>query len=515
MFSAPDSSLSILRAIESSHAHFNEETKAKFALLMSQARSRNRIAPSNDSLISVALKYYSTHSDKRSLAWTYLYASDIHDHLGNDSLAIDFIIKAHDQAADVDDDRLKMMIHYFWGNMIEYAPPFDEAIKHLCEAKKYAELCGDTLRSIVCLNEIGSSLIYMDNPGEAKEAYQEALKIARGKNADRYLKPLYTGMSMACFMQDSISDALVYINKALASTENVVYGDSLQTKLLKNAILVKIGLWDEAESELSGLLENISSSDAGAVWLDLSTIADERGDHHKALYYYKKYAECLDSAYKNILDNRVLDWQNKYELLKSEGAYDRLQLKYRNIVIAVAMLIIIILSLMLLFKIKSSRSRLELHKVAEANKQMKEDFKREQAKTNDLLNDKKNNLDMIRTQLISNDLTMAKIMALKDMDNNARKKQMNEMVLSEEEKIQLIKITNMTYANFPSKLAGEHPNLTTDDIVLCCLLKFEIKSADIAVLLNVPSNTLKQRKQRLKRKLEIINSVDEWLQSKH
>ncbi|MDE6262090.1 MAG: hypothetical protein K2M09_02150, partial [Muribaculaceae bacterium] len=58
----PDSALAILREIDGSA--LSGESQARHALLLSQAYDKNYIDQMNDSLISIALDYYTTSSDE-------------------------------------------------------------------------------------------------------------------------------------------------------------------------------------------------------------------------------------------------------------------------------------------------------------------------------------------------------------------------------------------------------------------------------------------------------------------
>ena len=150
MFVSPDSSLSMLSSIEPLSRNFNSRDKARYALLMTQARARNYVKATDDSLINIAIEYYSSVGDKERLSWSHVYASDIYRDLCNDSLSLLHIMTANTVAKDVDSDRLHMYIQYFWGSQIRYRPPYTDGINHLCEAKVHAEACRDTAKIIIC-----------------------------------------------------------------------------------------------------------------------------------------------------------------------------------------------------------------------------------------------------------------------------------------------------------------------------------------------------------------------------
>ena len=90
MISKPDISLQILDSINGT----NDEKSPYFALLYTQAKYRNYVKANNDSLIKVALSYYSTYNDSVMKARTYLVAAQIYDELDRKDIALNFIHKA-------------------------------------------------------------------------------------------------------------------------------------------------------------------------------------------------------------------------------------------------------------------------------------------------------------------------------------------------------------------------------------------------------------------------------------
>ena len=73
IWESPDSALQLLEALPTSK-RIDEESRARHALLLSQARYRCYIPTTSDSLINIALEYYQRRSDKTdelATAWFY------------------------------------------------------------------------------------------------------------------------------------------------------------------------------------------------------------------------------------------------------------------------------------------------------------------------------------------------------------------------------------------------------------------------------------------------------------
>lgn len=63
MQSRPDSALNILRSVMQPES-MNEENRAMYALLLTQAMDKNHLPHTNDSLIRIAVKFYQQEADK-------------------------------------------------------------------------------------------------------------------------------------------------------------------------------------------------------------------------------------------------------------------------------------------------------------------------------------------------------------------------------------------------------------------------------------------------------------------
>lgn len=159
MFISPEKSLSILESISDVEKH-EEKERAYYALLLSQAKSRNRITPENDSLIRIAINYYSKNEDTYRRAWCYLVASDIYEVLDRDSLAIFYARDAEKESKKIDDMRLKYYSNYYLGYMLRHKRPYNESDMYLNEAVKYAIELGDTLHIISSLDNLGTNALY-------------------------------------------------------------------------------------------------------------------------------------------------------------------------------------------------------------------------------------------------------------------------------------------------------------------------------------------------------------------
>ena len=99
MYTRPDSALQMLETISQPEQLTGQE-QADYALLLTQARSRNRITATSDSLIRIATDYFQDSNDNARKAKAFLYLGDVYMDMQNHVEAM----KALKQAEEVLDD---------------------------------------------------------------------------------------------------------------------------------------------------------------------------------------------------------------------------------------------------------------------------------------------------------------------------------------------------------------------------------------------------------------------------
>ena len=114
MTTKPEISLKILDSLNNTDCPKDHY----FALLYAQAKYRNYARIDNDSLILVALQYYSTGSDSLMKARTYLVAAQIYRELGLNDKSLKYIRQAATASEKVADKWLSSNIFYLWGRFI-------------------------------------------------------------------------------------------------------------------------------------------------------------------------------------------------------------------------------------------------------------------------------------------------------------------------------------------------------------------------------------------------------------
>lgn len=131
-----------------------------------------------------------------------------------------------------------------------------------------------------------------------------------------------------------------------------------------------------------------------------------------------------------------------------------------------------------------------------------------------LLQDIRDQRKELKSQILEmNDVVkkIRKMTAMKTTDVSRK-----TAVLDKEELELLFKALDYCRNGVISKLRSFHPELTSDELCLCCLLSLKIPSSKIALFLDVSEDTLRQRKSRMRRGKLGLNdeaTVEDYLAS--
>ena len=159
MTTKPEISLKILDSLNNTDCPKDHY----FALLYAQAKYRNYARIDNDSLILVALQYYSTCNDSVTKARTYLVAAQVYKELNQYETALKYIHNAATTAKGITDNWLKCHIYYLWGRLLKESSDIDDSTEKFEISLFFAKELKDTSLIINRMNEIGYNYLASKN----------------------------------------------------------------------------------------------------------------------------------------------------------------------------------------------------------------------------------------------------------------------------------------------------------------------------------------------------------------
>lgn len=541
MYTSPDSAFKMLQNIGRPEC-FSKRNKALYALLLTQAQYDTNHPVKNDSLIRIALDYYITDSDSIRKAWAYFYAAQISRDMREHDKAVKYFQQAAVAASKSDNYKLLSLIYYQWGEVLQRQKPYEDGLNKLLVSKKYMELNEDTIRLISTYKEIGQCYVYMKNYRQARTCYQNCIRLAKKIKDEAIIAFSFYQIAMTYCMEDNYIHAFYYINHSLS--QGWITEDSLTVYSAKARILLGLQEYDSARYYIE---KNKNAVDYYQIanYQDQMAILEERiGNYHKALEHRTIYAKYLDSIADYEVNKDVLELQKKYDysLIKSENDCLKIETQRRKILV----LVITLFSSCLFFafyywhnRVKKQNEKLIYSK----DLLLSESLNQIQQKSNELLKEKQliqekeeelklhllnervlvedishkeamlysyeSKQQELKKQIFEMDVVVQKIDSLKRMNDKQKITSIDILMLTEQERFDLIAAIDSCFDQFATRLHNQYPVLSQEDICICCLLRMGVSNYNIVILLNTNDEALKKRKYRIKR--EKIGLIQEGL----
>lgn len=306
--SQPDSALALLDDIPLDKLETDADS-AYYALLMTQARDRNYVPQTDDSLIQAAVRYYDQHSNAAMQARAYyLWGSFYRDQ--NDypnaikkyTTALSYTDK-FPTSAELKATLLSNMGYlYYTQNLRSEA----DSIYH--QAELLAELQKDTISLCYAISQQG--MINLERGKEyystAEQQMMQALSIGKAYSGRVMLTPIYHSLGMLYCHIPKSEYALQYARLNYANLKDTIhcYRTFL---LLGNAYLLNCQ-YDSASIFLQKILkaERYYDTKVDACML-LSEIAQKKGELEKITPLKELQIQYQDSANMNLQDHAILN----------------------------------------------------------------------------------------------------------------------------------------------------------------------------------------------------------------
>lgn len=555
MFDHPDSALHILEDMPMPSARWDKENHALWCLLVTQAKYKQQMKISSDSLVRIAYDYYKPTDNARRKAMSALYMGGLNYNLGNIEESIRFYLEAKTEMEKTNDYKLGYLIMsglgriYLYRNLIEYA--FEA-----CQSAYNYSVKDSNLRyQMVSLQYLARCYCLLNNLDKAEQVYEQSAELALElKNNDFY-----------AVVQQEL--ALVYIaQKRFYESLEVVQTlqPSSQTYLLRGQIYLCLSKTDSALYYLKKSLRTDNVYTKRSVYKTLYQLSCDSEFN----IYMKEFCDSLlfytDSIMSLDKGKEIIAYKEKYDHQRLITEQQRLKLEkadaQRMMFIITICLIVVIAVVAYLYQKRLVRKETTIRKQSEQlqdymlqlheyetrlmqNNRYMEELKeqlsgqemnseelheyREQIdslqiensrlseKINSLqhhINDYSSKLDKARREADKFRNLSEENLYLKQrervltdylVDNDRLVKELREKcrVLEAGEWETLEQMCESTYSNFVSRLQGVCPTLTKQELHLCMLIKLRFNNAQMSEIFGVNTTSVSQKKFRLKKHL--------------
>jgi len=547
---------------------------ATWCLLITQARDKNYIKPTSDSLINIALNYFEKQDDLVRKATALYYEGRVNHDLNNAEEATNYYLRARDVAKNTTDYKLLCLINTHLGTLYAYRGLADLALEAYQNAYDYSiQLKDSTLisNSYSCLGRVST----LNNDWtKGLDYYKKAIGIAEQAGSLKALTLAYGEIVTVYRSLSMLDSCMYYLDKSKKIEEKHNISALPQTYLGIGETYYCMGQSDSAYFYLEKALNTTNPYTKQDATQTLYYLCRDLGKYEDAIQYNEQYWIYKDSVDNINRSSEIAEIQVKYKQEKLLNINNNLE----NKLLWGTIILLVIISILIYFyqhkllkkerTIQENRKQLEvsinhLHEneniiyenetLIKALSSQIEDHVGSQEHINDQMKEferiRQNNASLQSQNEILQRNIEKYVSRLKEKGEELKTYERlvtENTYLSERQRYlcsQLIKhinilnclksnpeyidefrcseifnSMNIVYPNLIDRLRRDF-SLTNDDLLICCLIKLQLNNSIMAELLAISPSSVTKRKQRLKERinqhletpLEGERSIDAYL----
>lgn len=553
MFDHPDSALHILEDMPMPSARWDKENHALWCLLVTQAKVKQLMKISSDSLVRIAYDYYKPTDNARRKAMSALYMGDINYELRNIEEAMQYYLEGKTEVEKTDDYKTGYLVMVSLCRLYLYRDFADYALEACRKAYDYAVKDSNKRYQLASLKFMARCYCISDSLSKAIDTYHKCSELTLELELENYYYDIQSEIVLVYKNKGDIEKSLEIIKS---------FPIKYQPALLTGKNYYLLGQQDSAYIYLNEALKTYNIYTKASAYEYLYKLADTP-QYRK---YLKTYCDSLlfynDSIIAIDKGKEIIAYKEKYDHQKLITEQQRLKLEkadaQRLMFIITICLIVAIAVVAYLYQKRLVRKETTIRKQSEKlqdymlqlheyetqlmqNNRYMEELKeqlsgqemnseelheyREQIdslqvengrlseKINSLqhhINDYSSKLDKARREadkfrnLSEENLYLKqreRVLADYVADNDRLVKELREKcrVLENKEWEALEDVCESVYGNFITRLQSFCPTLTKQELHLCVLIRLRFGNAQLATIFAVSPASISQKKFRLKK----------------
>lgn len=523
MLVAPDSALTFLESLTSNEINSTSSSQALYALLLTQAKDKNCIPHSNDSLINIAVKYYDLKDDDDFLrAKSHYYLGRVYQDIGDDLAAVNEYLIAMPLAERIDDYNLICLLQGNLGYIYYQQALYDKADSLYIRAENLSIQEKDSSNLAIILTARANICVARKDSSKKKaiDYLERALIIAKSVNDDRVERIVINALGILYESLGNFAQALDYAKKGIALKRDTFKLAGYY--LLQGGAYYKLNQYDSAVFYLKkSLLTDNLYTKAGA-YSFLSDIAEKQGSLEDALCYKKSFLKNIDSV--RLVENHtveLLSFEHDYRINSHIRKYQYFIKKYQYCVYILLGLLLFLafyfeyrkrvydnkslflscengllhrkLANMTLIQEELTKKEKEIEKLQRLSATIEEDKCRIYVLNKQVDSLRKEKEEMFINLMRSSD-TYMRLLALIEKRRIGDK--CREQYNNDDWNLLLADI-NIFSNGFVDRLKQQYELLSLQDVRFCCLLRVGLSYVDIALVLDRTLDAMYKRRNAI------------------
>ena len=533
----PDSALNLLKGIHDPEKLWGE-SQATYALLMTQAMDKNYMKFSSDSLIALALNYYTiTQTSPIMYAKALFYHGRVMLELDKEEEALKSFLAAKDVYERTKDHKMLALIAEEVGMINRKQDLYDDALTNFREALTTYKQLKDSLSVISASLNIARVYLFKSEWDSCSLYYNNALEIAVQKNYLSEITILHELGILYRSMQN-LSEAERYF---LAAYEKETDEEKKYMECLSLGYLyMQMGQTENARKYL------IMSANSSKAYTQISAydclyFLEKDIDNFEEAIVYHELADSITNAMEELNSRELIaSLQKKYENEKLRNDNLQMKVRYTNFILWGTIAFLFVVACICYYYYKNRNNKKKIAEIELQIQENEEEIERYQQEIEDIQISKdqvlKENLMLEENRTKVGELN-GKIVLL-TMQNKTLSEHLKELggelnvgissgsfihafrlllaikegtlrgKLSNEERQKLFSLFDLIYWNYVSRLLERAPTLTKHDLEICCFLKFGLSHEELSCIFHTTSDSVTRAKGRLKGRLGISPQDD-------
>jgi len=488
MWTHPDSSLQLLESLPNAH-QLTGEAQARYALLLTQARYRCYQPATSDSLIRLAVDYYTQHEDLPRRFSCFLYLSDIYIELGRTQDAMLPLKQAEELIPVVQDERL----HYLVFSRLAYMNKISGNYKLAYNYYHKALALSNKLDNVEWRLNTLMNILPLPIPEviDTIETYIHEMLAEIQKVSPSLQSAIHNNIGRYRVDQGQLDEAIHHFHQSIAASPDKAYRSYMHLGKIYDAL----GLHQQTDSLFDIALRT-------PVWATRSRIFDHcykralsRNQFEEAAYYMQQYITAVDSFYYHNESDKIQSIQSLYDkeiVSRSKAEAER------NLLFSILLILLLIIAFYFYLRWKSRHHQREIWQktqrilTIEAEKHaLQQTLDAEQCKNLSYRNELKAQIDQLETEasLLKQELrtmqkyatSLATVQDVQALNFWLRISQdFGNYHSTGPDYDCLLRWTNICSSHFATRLHQHYPMLSPKELSIACLFRLGCSVSQVA-----------------------------------
>ena len=495
MYTHPDSALKLLQSIPKPE-RLTDKAQADYALLMTQAKSRNRIWATSDSLIRIAVNYYQNSDEMGQKAKTLLYLGDVLMDMERYADATLPLKQAEELMEHVSDRQIQTMIYSNLGYLNRKAGDYELALTYYKKALTINQTYQDTDRIVSNLINI-IDLEITDNA----HIYIQLLQDVVADASPSLQKKAFNNIGVYYKDRKQFKEAEHFFQKSILLSKEVPYHS------FRNLadIYIAQGKYQQADSLYQLALQSPNWAIQARIYENLYKSKLDLGQHQEAVRYMNQYMLAVDSFYTNREASQIQEIQQKYDQEVILRQKDRIEIWLYRIIFSFILIITITLTVAWNLDKKRQKQMLALQERISKITASAEADKAEITKLNEML---------VQNKIFKQAIQLSTLEDIQALEFYLRLLQSPLTFNPKADLPHLQHWLNLAYNNFAIRWGNTYPNLTTTELTLCYLQRMGYTQKRMSTIMRVKEETIKRNIYRTCEHLSIQNNKEKGKDSR-